>query len=355
MIVFHLAQGVLVEWVKSLGKWQVTWFPTLIELVFYTIVATAVSYKEVIVLLKKPALHAFFLRQSVAIGVCLALARGLTWVAIFRLSYPMAVLLKSSKLVVVMAGNTLLLQRKHGASEYLKALLMTLGVYLFSIGDTSAEGTFSVVGLGAMVLSLVFDSLMVNLQEAAFRNTEAEVSKESLIAISNFSGSIVMGSLSLAFGEIPAALTDAVAQPKRTGIVAASCVAAYIALQFWLELIKKYGAVEAATVGILRKFIQILLSYLVFPKAITLSHAAGFILFALSFTDVHLWHEYGGWVMRVVSGNKTSKGNVEAKEESGDEKEGGDVTGRKKRRSGVGDEERREGVSRMSEDNVENI
>lgn len=52
------------EKVKSLGVWEVTWFPTLIELVFYTIVATSLSYRDVIEVVFNASKHVFLIRQG---------------------------------------------------------------------------------------------------------------------------------------------------------------------------------------------------------------------------------------------------------------------------------------------------
>lgn len=60
------------------------------------------------------------------------------------------------------------LRRKYSFHEYISALLLVIGLILFTLADAQTSPNFSVIGILMICGALIMDSLMGNLQEAIF-------------------------------------------------------------------------------------------------------------------------------------------------------------------------------------------
>ena len=60
------------------------------------------------------------------------------------------------------------LRRKYPAHEYVSALLLVLGLILFTLADANTSPNFSMIGVVMVTGALVMDSFLGNLQEAIF-------------------------------------------------------------------------------------------------------------------------------------------------------------------------------------------
>lgn len=60
------------------------------------------------------------------------------------------------------------LKRKYPPHEYLSAVLLVVGLILFTLADANSSPNFSVVGVVMVCVSLIMDSFLGNLQEAIF-------------------------------------------------------------------------------------------------------------------------------------------------------------------------------------------
>jgi adenosine 3'-phospho 5'-phosphosulfate transporter B3 len=60
------------------------------------------------------------------------------------------------------------LRRKYPIHEYLSAVLLVVGLILFTLADAHTSPNFSVVGVVMITGALVMDSFLGNLQEAIF-------------------------------------------------------------------------------------------------------------------------------------------------------------------------------------------
>jgi drug/metabolite transporter (DMT)-like permease len=86
------------------------------------------------------------------------------YVGIQEVSFPVVLMSKSCKLIVVMVGGVLILGKKYHLREYCCALAIIAGLFL-SQWDSSKSGSSSFFGIGVLLLSLAFDSLNSNYNE----------------------------------------------------------------------------------------------------------------------------------------------------------------------------------------------
>lgn len=60
------------------------------------------------------------------------------------------------------------LRRKYPFHEYISAVLLVVGLILFTLADANSSPNFSVIGVIMVTGALVMDSFLGNLQEAIF-------------------------------------------------------------------------------------------------------------------------------------------------------------------------------------------
>lgn len=70
--------------------------------------------------------------------------------------------------VMIMGAFIPGLRRKYPMHEYISALLLVVGLILFTLADAQTSPNFSVIGVVMVSGALVMDSFLGNLQEAIF-------------------------------------------------------------------------------------------------------------------------------------------------------------------------------------------
>lgn len=70
--------------------------------------------------------------------------------------------------VMVMGAFIPGLRRKYPAHEYVSALLLVVGLILFTLADAQTSPNFSMIGVIMISGALIMDSFLGNLQEAIF-------------------------------------------------------------------------------------------------------------------------------------------------------------------------------------------
>ena len=105
-------------------------------------------------------------RQFAFDGPCYSIhdACSLRYFGLQMVSFPIVLMSKSCKLIVVMIGGVLILGKKYQSRDYLAAAAIIVGLYIFQ-SDSTKSGSSSLVGVGVLLLSLAFDSLNSNYNE----------------------------------------------------------------------------------------------------------------------------------------------------------------------------------------------
>ena len=70
--------------------------------------------------------------------------------------------------VMIMGAFIPGLRRKYSISEYISAVLLVVGLILFTLADAHTSPNFSSIGVVMILGALVMDSFLGNLQEAIF-------------------------------------------------------------------------------------------------------------------------------------------------------------------------------------------
>lgn len=117
-------------------------------------------------------------------------SQGLTKGSLAFLNYPAQIMFKSTKVinltnyniwwlwltcywnqvlpVMIMGSFIPGLRRKYPVREYISALLLVIGLILFTLADAQTSPNFSIIGVVMISAALVMDSFLGNLQEAIF-------------------------------------------------------------------------------------------------------------------------------------------------------------------------------------------
>ncbi|PRQ61011.1 putative UAA transporter [Rosa chinensis] len=109
-------------------------------------------------------------KTYVKLSAVLMGSHGLTKGSLAFLNYPAQLMFKSTKVLPVMIMGAFIpgLRRKYPPHEYVSAILLVVGLILFTLADAQTSPNFSVIGVVMVSGALVMDSFLGNLQEAIF-------------------------------------------------------------------------------------------------------------------------------------------------------------------------------------------
>ncbi|TYJ21483.1 hypothetical protein E1A91_A08G067000v1 [Gossypium mustelinum] len=122
-------------------------------------------------------------KTYVKLSAVLMGSHGLTKGSLAFLNYPAQLMFKSTKVLPVMVMGAFIpgLRRKYPAHEYVSAILLVLGLILFTLADAQTSPSFSVIGVIMVIGAVVMDSFLGNLQEVIFNmnpeTTQARLSE----------------------------------------------------------------------------------------------------------------------------------------------------------------------------------
>ncbi|KAK6137560.1 hypothetical protein DH2020_028702 [Rehmannia glutinosa] len=187
-------------------------------------------------------------KTYVKLSAVLMGSHGLTKGSLAYLNYPAQIMFKSTKVLPVMVMGAFIpgLRRKYPVHEYISALLLVLGLILFTLADANTSPNFSVIGIVMILGALVMDAFLGNLQEAIFTMNP-----------------------------------DTTQHPYVYGVLVFEAMATFVGQVSVLSLIALFGAATTAMVTTARKAVTLLLSYLIFTKPLTEQHGSGLILIAM--------------------------------------------------------------------------
>lgn len=256
------------------------------------------------------------------------------------ITYITKVVFKSAKLIPTMLvgvildrlGQTVRNRKKYGVYEYASALLLSAGAAGFCINanegnadttepdvaDDSPSSSMGshLVGLGLLTTSVVCDAIVPNIQEKLMHgtttgaqpqtnNSSNDVEMKSLIKNGNENQSISntqkgLSSLSLmvntnAIGftllllstilssSFITIISNIIKHPHYLLLLLTVGIGLGAAVLSYTELIRRSGPAVAVAVATLRKVVTVVLSYIIFPKAMSWVHAvsSGLVLLGL--------------------------------------------------------------------------
>jgi adenosine 3'-phospho 5'-phosphosulfate transporter B3 len=198
--------------------------------------------------------------------------------ALTYLNYTTRIVFKSCRVLPVMGFRTIVVGQKYTPQQYGAGLLLVIGIALFSMGDAEGLPNFSWAGIALISLALVCDALTANLEERQFFRIKQPCNHaEVMLYLSTFAMAesfiVLVGS-----GEIWEAIEHSRRQPTTVPCICVFSVLGYVTVSLILLIIKNYGATNAEIVKSLRKVCQVAVSFMLFPKVISVKYVCGGLL-----------------------------------------------------------------------------
>lgn len=227
-------------------------------------------------------------------------ATALATQAVVYVAYPVKVVFKSAKLIPTMAVATLLQGKRYGALDYVAAALLCAGAagYSYGSGGGGSDST-QFIGLALLLISILCDALVPNFQQILMAPPTTEKTKvlphvegegETTMAKGGVSAAELMANVNLIgfaclltymaiSGHLSDVVTTSVLHPRLVMYLCMVGVGLSTAVFAYTRLIQASGSVVAVAVATLRKVATVILSYVVFPKALLGIHVvSGFLV-----------------------------------------------------------------------------
>ena len=241
-------------------------------------------------------------------------ATALATHSLHYVSFPTKVVFKSVKLIPTMIVATILNETsKYGALDYLSATMLCAGAAGFSYGSGTGgtDQSDSSFGIGLLLVSITCDAIVPNFCQKLMappcyaslptkETTAPPITPQSrscrtrligpseggglgltaaeLMANVNGVGFIALLAYMLVNGSLFSTFRTALASPMLLFYLTSIGLSISTAVLAYNKLIKSAGSVATVAVGTLRKVVTILLSYIIFPKALLGIHIVSGLL-----------------------------------------------------------------------------
>uniref|UniRef100_A0A6N2MSG7 Sugar phosphate transporter domain-containing protein n=1 Tax=Salix viminalis TaxID=40686 RepID=A0A6N2MSG7_SALVM len=243
-------------------------------------------------------------KTYVKLSAVLMGSHGLTKGSLAFLNYPAQIMFKSTKVLPVMVMGAFIpgLRRKYPAHEYASALLLVVGLILFTLADAQTSPNFSMVGVVMISGALIMDAFLGNFQEAIF-TLSPETTQMEMLFCSSVVGlpflippMVLTGELFKAWNSCSQKREAHMVPNVRLSffmikqhpyvylVLVFEAMATFVGQVSVLSLIALFGAATTAMVTTARKAVTLLLSYLIFTKPLTDQHGTGLLLIAMGIT-----------------------------------------------------------------------
>ncbi|KAJ1426848.1 UAA transporter [Sesbania bispinosa] len=308
----YLVNGICEEYVYNRLHFSYGWYFTFVQGFVYLFLIYLQGFTS------KQMVNPW--KTYVKLSAVLMGSHGLTKGSLAFLNYPAQIMFKSTKVLPVMIMGAFIpgLRRKYPVHEYLSAILLVVGLILFTLADAQTSPNFSVIGVIMIFGALVMDSFLGNLQEAIF-TMNPETTQMEMLFCSTVVGLPFLIPPMLFTGELFKAWTSCSQHPYVYGVLVFEAMATFIGQVSVLSLIAIFGAATTAMITTARKAVTLLLSYLIFTKPLTEQHGSGLILIAMGITLKMLPENKATSTKRVL--NSSPREN-NAKSTTGDEELG---------------------------------
>nr|CAI5862334.1 unnamed protein product [Callosobruchus analis] len=266
VFLFFLLYGYVQELIFTIdGFHPYGWFLTLVQFGFYGIFGYVETKCRRITSRRIP-LRTYFLLAVLTLGTM-----GFSNASLGYLNYPTQVIFKCCKLIPVLVGGILIQGKRYGPLDFLAAVLMCVGLTMFTLADSQVQPNFNTKGITMISLALLCDAVIGNVQEKSMKNygaTNAEV-----VLYSYAIGFVYLFVIMLLCGSLTDGIQFFSQNPKKTyGYAFIFSVTGYLGIQIVLTLVRSTGAFAAVTVTTCRKTVTIIISFLFFSKPFTFQY-----------------------------------------------------------------------------------
>ncbi|GER31284.1 UDP-galactose transporter [Striga asiatica] len=284
----YLVNGVCEEYVYNRLQFSYGWYFTFVQGWVYILLIYLQGFTT------KQMVNPW--KTYVKLSAVLMGSNGLTKGSLAFLNYPAQLMFKSTKVLPVMIMGAFIpgLRRKYPPHEYISAILLVIGLILFTLADAQTSPNFSGIGVLMVSGALIMDAFLGNLQEAIF-TMNPETTQTEMLFCSTLVGMPFLIPPMLVTGELFKAWDSCSQHLYVYGVLVFEAMATFIGQVSVLSLIALFGAATTAMVTTARKAVTLLLSYMIFTKPLTEQHGTGLLLIAM------------GIILKMLPDNKPSK------------------------------------------------
>ncbi|KAL1543481.1 enolase-phosphatase E1 [Salvia divinorum] len=270
----YLVNGICEEYVYNRLQFSYGWYFTFVQGWVYILLIYLQGFTT------KQMVNPW--KSYVKLSAVLMGSNGLTKGSLAFLNYPAQIMFKSTKVLPVMVMGAFIpgLRRKYPPHEYISAVLLVVGLILFTLADAQTSPNFSVIGVMMVSGALVMDAFLGNLQEAIF-TMNPETTQTEMLFCSTLVGMPFLIPPMVLTGELFTAWDSCSKHPYVYGVLVFEAMATFIGQVSVLSLIALFGAATTAMVTTARKAVTLLLSYMIFTKPLTEQHGSGLLLITM--------------------------------------------------------------------------
>ncbi|KAK8577645.1 hypothetical protein V6N13_027912 [Hibiscus sabdariffa] len=270
----YLVNGICEEYVYNRLQFSYGWYFTFVQGFVYLILIRLQGFTM------KQMVNPW--KTYVKLSAVLMGSHGLTKGSLAYLNYPAQIMFKSTKVLPVMVMGAFIpgLRRKYPFHEYISALLLVIGLILFTLADAQTSPNFSIIGVLMISGALIMDSFLGNFQEAIF-TMNPDTTQMEMLFCSTIVGIPFLVVPMILTGEFVRAWNSCSQHPYVYGVLVFEAMATFIGQVSVLSLIAIFGAATTAMITTARKAVTLLLSYMIFTKPLTEQHGSGLLLIAM--------------------------------------------------------------------------
>ncbi|XP_075501062.1 UDP-galactose/UDP-glucose transporter 2-like [Primulina tabacum] len=270
----YLVNGVCEEYVYNRLQFSYGWYFTFVQGWVYILLIYLQGFTT------KQMVNPW--KTYIKLSAVLMGSSGLTKGSLAFLNYPAQIMFKSTKVLPVMMMGAFIpgLRRKYPPQEYVSAILLIVGLILFTLADAQTSPNFSMIGVIMVSGALILDSLLGNLQEVIF-TMNPETTQTEMLFCSTLVGLPFLIPPMLFTGELSKAWTSCSQHLYVYGVLVFEAMATFVGQVSVLSLVALFGAATTAMITTARKAVTLLLSYMIFTKPLTDQHGTGLLLIAM--------------------------------------------------------------------------
>lgn len=279
VLILHTAVTVLEEQLFRSARFKRDAGGAFMTLIMYT--ATVLVYAPGVLTARRraqaelrqhgPSSHSPLL-PLISVSVLYVGTTTLTKSSLRYIDMPTQTVLKSSKLLPVMAGSILVLGKRYSRKEWLAAVMLCAGVAVFNSATSFPSLQQTALGSGCIGVALLCDALLGNHQQKVLATG---TSVNELMLVQSAFGAASMLVTCVAQGTLLRGLS---LLAEERAVLATLCCWVFVitaGTALVLQLVAQHSAVVAIVVTTARKALTLFASFLLFPKPLGLGHLVG--------------------------------------------------------------------------------
>lgn len=260
VFIFYLAYGYFLELIFTTeGVKPISLYITLVQFIF----TLSFSYIESMIRKSKGRqvpLKVYSILAALTLGTMAFSNLSLSY-----LNYPTQLIFKSCKLIPVMIGSILIQGKKYAFLDYSAAIVMCIGLTMFTLADSQTSPNFDMFGILIISLALLCDAIIGNVQEKVMKQFRA--SNNEVVFYSYAIASVYLLVFVTFTGTLSRGFQFSLQYPmKLYGNIFLLSLSGYTGLQAVLTLVRICGAPITVTVTTMRKALSMLFSFVLFSK-----------------------------------------------------------------------------------------